>query len=125
MNKKEAKEIRITETIINNLSSSCDITDEWSTNADIHFLLSEPFEFNVFCVRYMIDRIKLLCGWDGPYLFYADEKDHFHSLPVSKLFVKKVYDELLIVQKEERFKNYTFDSELFEMLRDERMITLY
>lgn len=125
MNKKQTKKLEIKEVVINALRSSSDMTGEWETHADIDFLLNVPFPFQIFHDSYVIDRIKLSYGWDGAHLFYANESQIFPSLPVSKIFVHKLYDTLLVVQKEERFKNYRFEDDLMDMLQDAREITLY
>lgn len=125
MDKKEVKKLGIKEVVINALRSSSDMTGEWETHADIDFLLDVPFPFQIFHDSYVIDRVKLTSGWDGVYLFYANESQLFPSLPVSKVFVHKIYDTLLVVQKEERFKKYSFEDDLMDMLQDTREITLY
>lgn len=126
MDKKEVKQIELTEVLIHYLRSGADCTGEWETNADIDFLLDQTFEFDVFHENYTIDRIKLMCGWDGVDLYYAANKEKiFHSFPVSKIFIKKVYDKLLIVQQEERFKNHAFEDDLMDMLRGERAVAHY
>lgn len=125
MDKKEVKEIKINEVVINHLSGGSDMTGDWETNANIDFILNQSCEFHVFNDLYVIDRINLECRWDGAYLYYANEKHCFHSIPVSNIFIKKVYDELLIVQKEERFKNHSFEDDLMDMLRGEREVTPY
>ena len=125
MNKKQTKKLEIKEVIINALRSSSDVTGEWTTNADIDFFLNEPFSFQIFHDSYAIDRVKLICGYDGVSLFYANESQLFTSLSVSKVFVHKIYDTLLVVQKEERFKKYSFEDDLMDMLQGAREITAY
>lgn len=123
MNKKEVEEISITETIVKHLSNGPDFTGDWEMEATIDFLLDKPIQFQVFCDVFTIDRIRLFYDGFGVSLYYADEKKHFlRPLTVSKIFVKKVYDELSIVQKEEQFKEYNFLDDLRDMLRGEREV---
>ncbi|OAB26298.1 hypothetical protein PMSD_25960 [Paenibacillus macquariensis subsp. defensor] len=120
MNKKQVKEIRITEVIVNHLSSGSDMTGEWTTNCNIDFILSIPFSFFVFDKEHRIDRVKMVSSWDVIELHYANEKEKLWYLPITKSLIHKIWDQVKEQQKDGILKGWAFDDEIFEMLTGEK-----
>ncbi|KQN96820.1 hypothetical protein [Paenibacillus sp. Leaf72] len=121
MDKRQVKQLQITEVIVNQLSSSPDIEGEWHSYYDIDFMLSEPFSFKVFDKIHLIDRIKMQTHYDeGPQIEYANQTSVYWSLAVTKTLVHKVLDRVKVEQDEGCLKGWAFDDDLLEMLKGER-----
>lgn len=120
MDKKQVKQIEITEVKVNRLSCSPDITGEYSTTCDVDFMLSTPITFHVFNIKHTIDRIKMDMAWDETQLLYANEKNDYRAFPVTKALIHKVYDRVRLEQLDGCLKGWCFDDDIFDMLTGKR-----
>lgn len=116
MDKKQVKQIQITEVKVNRLNQSSDPSGEYTTHCDVDFYLSETFTFNVFDKTHTIDRIKMDSSWGVVGLYYANADTCFICLPVSKSLVHKVYDRSKQEEKDGCLKGWIFHDDIFEML---------
>jgi hypothetical protein len=123
LDKKELKNIEVTEVIKHRLSSGQDMTGEWETNCNIDFKLSIPIWITVFDKEYKIDRIKMSTRWDEIVLEYANEKQCFCCFPVSKTLVHKVTNRVIQEQRTGIMKGWSFSEDLIEILRSENALS--
>lgn len=123
LNKKELKEIDVTEVIKHQLRSGQDFTGEYETHCNMDFVLSIPIWINVFDKEYKIDRIKMSTRWDEIVLEYANDEKCFCCFPVSKTLVHKVMNRVIKEQKEGVMKGWYFTEELMDILKGENTLS--
>lgn len=117
MNKKEMKQIKITEVITHSLSSSSNMDGEWSANFNVDFILDTPQTIHVFNQTITIDRVKMYSYYDELILRLASSDKVFESLEVSKIFVKLIIDYLEERKDDKTFlKGWDFTEELQDIL---------
>ena len=117
MDKQAMKKIEIVDVVVHELKSFRDCTDEYFTNCNIDFILSESFTFNVFDEEYVIDRIKMSCPSDEIDLEYAQADKKYSCFPVSKIFIHKVMDRVVQEEKNGVLEGWSFADELLEILQ--------
>lgn len=121
MDKKEMKQIEITDVIVHRLSRGQDITDEWTSDVNVDFIIDKPQTIKIFDKTYVIDRIKMLTHWGDEIVFRLSTEDFFfEELEVSKIFVHKIYNMLDELQSENNvLHGWNFKETLFEILSDD------